>query len=207
MFGSYILPGKANPNFFKKLISKIKKRIKYNDILIVCDYGHNLVDTASAKFISDLKKFTTLNAQLNSSNIGYHGLNKYNYIDVVVINESELRQELRDNKSDLDILAQYLINKNKIKNLVVTQGKQGSTLFRKNFKPISCPAFSNYAVDKVGAGDAMLSIISLAMSKKLDLDISLFLGSIAASINVKTLGNKTSVDFNEIDRIIQNLLK
>jgi rfaE bifunctional protein kinase chain/domain/rfaE bifunctional protein nucleotidyltransferase chain/domain len=207
MFGSYILPGKANPNFFKKLISKIKKRINYNDILIVCDYGHNLIDTVSAKFISDLKKFTTLNAQLNSSNIGYHGLNKYNYADVVVINESELRQELRDNRSDLNILSQFLINKNKIKNLVVTQGKQGSTLFRKNFKPISCPAFSNYAVDKVGAGDAMLSIISLAMSKKLDLDISLFLGSIAASINVKTLGNKTSVDFNEMDRIIQNLLK
>jgi hypothetical protein len=35
----------------------------------------------------------------------------------------------------------------------------------------------------------------------------LFLGSIAAAISVKTIGNKISVEINELDKIIQYMLK
>ena len=46
-----------------------------------------------------LKKYIALNAQVNASNIGYHDLLKYNNIDSLVINETELRHEMR-NKDD-----------------------------------------------------------------------------------------------------------
>jgi bifunctional ADP-heptose synthase (sugar kinase/adenylyltransferase) len=108
---------------------------------------------------------------------------------------------------DLSILAKILIDKNRIKNLIVTSGAAGVMLFRKNLKTITCPAFASQAIDKVGAGDAMLSIAALAIKQDLEPEITLFLGSIAAAISVKSIGNKVSVDINELDRIIQFMLK
>jgi rfaE bifunctional protein kinase chain/domain/rfaE bifunctional protein nucleotidyltransferase chain/domain len=207
MFGSYILPSKSNKNFSEILISKIKTKLKKTDMIIICDYGHDFFDKKSSNFISKIRKFKALTAQLNSANIGYHSLNNYQNIDALIINETELRQELREDKLNLNILANTLIKKNKIKNLIVTRGKDGVTLFRNGLKALSCPAFANQAIDKVGAGDAMLSISALAIKKKLEPEIVLFLGSIAAAISVKSIGNKISVNMNELDRIIQFMLK
>jgi bifunctional ADP-heptose synthase (sugar kinase/adenylyltransferase) len=80
-------------------------------------------------------------------------------------------------------------------------------LYKKNSKPVSCPAFVSHTVDKVGAGDAMLSIASLSLNNKLEPDLSIFLGSVAAAMSVETLGNKMSVNFNDLDRNIEYMLK
>jgi rfaE bifunctional protein nucleotidyltransferase chain/domain len=207
MFGSYILPNKSKKNFSKILISKIKSKLVNSNMILVSDYGHNFIDKTSAKFISRIKKFKALNAQLNSANIGYHSLNNYRNIDVLVINELELRQELREDKLGLNILAKILIKRNKIKNLIITKGKHGVVLFKSDFKPIFCPAFVSQSIDKVGAGDAMLAISSLAIKQGLDSELVLFLGSIAAAISVKNIGNKVSVNINDLDRIIEYMLK
>ena len=207
MFGSYILPNKPKKNFSKILISKIKSKLVNSNMILVSDYGHNFIDKISAKFISRIKKFKALNAQLNSANIGYHSLNNYRNIDVLVINELELRQELREDKLDLNTLAKILIKRNKIKNLIITKGNRGVVLYKNDFKPIFCPAFVSQSIDKVGAGDAMLSISSLAIKQGLDSELVLFLGSIAAAISVKNIGNKVSVNINDLDRIIECMLK
>ena len=207
MFGSYILPEKSTKGFSEILISRIKAKLKNTDMIIVCDYGHDFLDKKSASFISKIKKFKALNAQLNSSNIGYHSLNNYKNVDALIINEAELRQELREEQLDLNILANILIKKNKIKNLIITKGKNGATLFKKDSKPVSCPAFAAQSLDKVGAGDAMLSICALAIKKNLEPELVLFLGSIAAAISVKSIGNKVSINIDELDRIIQYMLQ
>jgi rfaE bifunctional protein kinase chain/domain/rfaE bifunctional protein nucleotidyltransferase chain/domain len=203
MFGSYILPDQPHKNFFLKLISKIKSKINKNDMLIICDYGHNFLDKKIAAYISKTNKFKALNSQLNSSNTSYHSLQNYKNMDIVIINESELRLELREEKLDIKLLASNLIKRNKIKNLIVTQGKNGVTFFRNNSSPIYCPAFVEKSIDKIGAGDAMLSIVSLAIKQNLDPEIVLFLGSIASAYSVNTIGNELAVDFSEMDRFLK----
>ena len=207
MFGSYILPIQPSDVFYNNLKKKIKLKSRYNDILIVCDYGHGFIDRKVATNISKTKKFKALNAQLNSANKGFNSLNNYKNFDAVIINQNELRQELREEKLQINHLAQTLIKKNFIKNLIVTKGINGATLYRKNHKPIHCPAFVNRSVDKVGAGDAMLSIVSLALKQNLDPEIVLLLGSIAAGINVNNVGNKVAVNIEEVLRIIKFILK
>ena len=207
MFGSYILPEQPSDIFYHNLKKKIELKCKFNDVLIVCDYGHSFIDKEVAKNISKIKKFKTLNAQLNSSNKGFNSLNNYKNFDVVIINQNELRQELKEEKLQINFLAQSLIKKNLIKNLIVTKGINGATLYEKNKKPVHCPAFVNRSVDKVGAGDAMLSIVSLALKQNLDPEIVLLLGSIAAGINVNSVGNKVAVNIEEILRIIKFILK
>ena len=91
--------------------------------------------------------------------------------------------------------------------MIVTCGKNGAILVDEKFKVYSCPAFAKKTVDKVGAGDTMLAIASMGLKLKLDPKLILFLSSIAASISVESVGNKESVTFEKIDRIIEYVLK
>ena len=61
-------------------------------------------------------------------------------------------------------------------------------------KLIECPAFTDKVVDKVGAGDAMLSIISLCLYSKIPEDLTLFLGTLAGANKVEYMGNSEYLD-------------
>ena len=68
------------------------------DLVIVSDYGHGLISEKNAKLICEKAKFLALNAQVNAANIGFHSLKKYRNVNSVIINEKEIRHELRDKK-------------------------------------------------------------------------------------------------------------
>jgi sugar/nucleoside kinase (ribokinase family) len=151
-----------------------------------------------------------LNAQINSSNIGFHSIDKYYNIDSVIINETELRYELRDNIADIVVLATRILKLKKIKNIIVTRGKNGAILVsvkNNKYTTYTCPAFALKTVDKVGSGDAMLAICSLALKQKLDPHLVLFLGSLSASILVEAIGNKEHVNFEKLERMVEYILK
>ncbi len=207
LFGSYILPEKNNNIFEKKVLDIISKKKNNFDMVLICDYGHNFLSDLIVKKIKKFKKFISVNAQINAANIGYHTVDKYYGVDSIVINENELRQELRDKTGDLKILAKKLISEKKLKKLIVTQGKNGVMMMDKSFKMTYCPAFAKNSVDKVGAGDAMLSVTSLCLKMKMDPELTLFLGSIAAANSVETVGNKSSISFEKIDRALEYMFK
>ena len=207
LFGSYILPEKNISNFEKEVSDIFIKKKNNFDMVLICDYGHNFLSDEIVKKIKKNAKFISVNAQINAANIGYHTVDKYNGVDSIVINENELRQELRDKSSDIKILARKLISKKKIKNLIVTQGKNGVIMMNNKFKLTYCPAFAKNSIDKVGAGDAMLSVTSLCLKMNIDPELTLFLGSLAAANTVETIGNKTPISFEKIDRAIEYMLK
>jgi rfaE bifunctional protein kinase chain/domain/rfaE bifunctional protein nucleotidyltransferase chain/domain len=207
LFGSYVLPEKSELNFEKYIKRVIQKKKKKIDMFLVCDYGHNFISKNIANEIMKTKKMMSLNAQVNSANIGYHSINKYSEISSLIINENELRQELRDDKSSLEFLAKKIMLEKNIQNIIVTCGRLGAILVNDKFKVFKCPAFAKKTVDKVGAGDSMLAIASMGLKLKLDPELILFISSLAASISVESIGNKESVTVEKIDRIIEYILK
>ncbi len=207
LFGSYILPEKSELNFERYVKKVIQKKMKKIDMLLICDYGHNFISKNIANEIMKTKKMISLNAQINSANIGYHSINKYNGINSLIINENELRQELRDDKSRLESLAKKIMLEKKIQNIIVTRGRLGAILVNEKFKFFKCPAFAKRIVDKVGAGDSMLAVASMGLKLKIDPELILFMSSLAASISVESIGNKESVTVEKIDRIIEYIFK
>ena len=208
IFGIYKLnDDNLNSNEEKKIIQKLKKLYTKFDLIIVADYGHGMITPKIAKFISNQKKFLGLNAQINSTNIGLHNTDKYSKVDNLVINASELKFEMNQREGDLFKLAKTFKNKKKIKSLSVTQGKLGAFSISKKNKIWTCPAFANDPVDKIGAGDAFLSMQSLCQFKKLSEELSLFISSIAAGKSANTIGNKIPVYKSDILKTILHLLK
>ena len=198
---------KLKGNLEKKLINNIKKYAKNCDLILVSDYGHGFISDKVASIFNKSKKFFSLNAQINASNRGYHSLIKYKNIDSLIINENELRHEMRDKVGNLVKMGTKLIKFLNVNKLTVTRGNNGAVLIDKKGKSINSPAFANKVVDKVGAGDAMLAMISLGMKIKMKSDLALFLGSLAGATAVENIGNSEYLSKNQLLRQIQFSIK
>jgi len=179
----------------KKLINKFNILTKKSDLSIISDYGHGLITKNFAEKIIKKSKFVAANSQINSSNIGYHTLDFYKNVDLMIINEKELRHEMRSKHEKIPFLMKKLSDKMKFKYLVVTRGNSGCLLYKRaNKKFYNSKAYSTLTVDKIGAGDTMLSILAVCLLKKIDINLSLMISSFCAAQSVKTIGNKFAVD-------------
>ena len=193
----------------ERLFSSILKKIIPNyDLIIVSDYGHGFISKKSANLICKLSKYLALNAQVNAANIGYHSMRNYKNIDCVIINEKEIKHEMRDNNEQVEVLMKKLSLQQNIKNLIVTQGTSGSVMYSKKDKKFNfCEAYAKTVVDKIGAGDAMLSIIALCLKCRFDRDLALLTGSLAAAQSVETIGNKEAVNKIKILKALEHIFK
>ena len=192
----------------KKLIGMILKEIKTYDLVIVTDYGHGLISEKMAKEIVKHSPYTALNAQINAANTSYHTMDQYDNVECVIINEGELRHQFRNRDGDLDDLIRALAQKLLATNIVVTKGKKGAKLYNSDKDVFfACPAFAEKIVDKVGAGDAMLALISASLQSGCNEKISLLIGSLAAAQSVETVGNSKSVSKKTLLKTLQHILK
>ena len=79
---------------------------------MVLDYGHGLITNKIARYVSGNSKYL-LNTQLNASNFSQR-IDKFNKSDCVIINESELRNFIKETDIKLNnIVKSHKINKNK----------------------------------------------------------------------------------------------
>ena len=113
---------------FKNLVDR---EILKHDIVIVSDYGHGLITDKLAKIIMRKAKFLAVNAQINAANVGFHTISKYKNSNLVIINENELRHEMRDKEKDLNLLLRDLSKKINTDYLAVTSGQEGVRVFDK----------------------------------------------------------------------------
>ena len=209
VFGSYIInDSPLDLENEKKLKNFLTNKLKNFDLVIISDYGHGFISDKNASLLSKKSKYIALNAQINAANRGYHTMNKYKNIDCVIINETELRHELRDKNSKVNYLMNNLSKKLNISNLVVTQGSEGATLYNKKSKKFYyMEAFASKVVDKIGSGDTMLSLISIFLKLGLDKTYALLIGSLGASQSVSSMGNKNLIDKIKLIKAIDHTLK
>ena len=199
------LLNKKNEITFNKILNQ--ELIK-NDLVIVSDYGHGFISKKNANLICKKSKFLALNAQINSSNIGFHTIRNYKKFNTLIINEKEIRHEMRDKINRLELLMRNLTKEKNIQNLIVTRGGDGATLYnKKNNKFFYVDAYANNIVDKIGAGDTMLSLIGPCIKSKIDSDTTLLISSLAASQSVESMGNRYSINKITILKTLENFLK
>ena len=209
IFGTYEMNDDSLNSAQEKNLNKlICQEIKNHDLVIVSDYGHGFISKKIANLLSKKSKYLALNAQINAANIGYHTMKNYKGINCVIINEKELRHEFRDRNSLIENLMKKLSKDQKIDSLVVTQGRQGSLLYdsQKNFFE-RCEAFAKKTIDKIGAGDTMLSLAAICLFTKMQNNLSMFISSLAAAHSVESLANKNIIEKNLILKSIENSLK
>tara|TARA_Y100001958_G_C21241085_1_gene568836 strand:- start:940 stop:2463 length:1524 start_codon:yes stop_codon:yes gene_type:complete len=208
LFGVYDLNDElVSPADEKKFINLFIKKRKKTNLTIIADYGHGLITKKIAAAVKKNTNFIAANVQINAANKGYHSLFNYKNINCVIINEAELRSEMRNREDGINILIKKLSNKLSLKYLAVTRGSKGIILYdSKNKKFFNSPAFEFNAIDKIGAGDTILSMLSICIFKKIDLNLALYISSLAAALSVRVIGNKFSITKENLLKYISHTL-
>ena len=190
-----------------KFIESFDKLSQEHDVIIISDYGHGIITPKIANHISNSEKFVSLNAQVNAANIGTHNIRKYHDINCLIINETELRHEMRQREGDAERMAITLKEIVKANYITVTQGKNGAFIVNGDLNSEKCVGFASQVIDKVGSGDALLALLSICLYREFDEKLSLFIGSLAAAQSVETLGNSSPVNKIKLLKTISHLLK
>jgi bifunctional ADP-heptose synthase (sugar kinase/adenylyltransferase) len=177
------------------------------DLVLVADYGHGTISEHMVRALCDKSKFMALNAQSNSGNRGFHTVTRYPRADYVCMAEHEIRLDMRKRNGSIRPMMEYLGKKLDTRQFVVTRGKRGCLVGNQNSELVVVPAFAKTVVDRVGAGDAFLSVTAMASVLGFSNEELGFVGNVVGALAVKTLGNQKAIDKLSVKKSILSLMK
>ncbi|MGP1310616.1 MAG: PfkB family carbohydrate kinase, partial [Phycisphaerales bacterium] len=132
--------------------------------------------------------------------------------DVLMPTEAELRAALQSPEEGVATLAGSIANRAKAGHVIVKLGEDGAVAFDATRRDDTgrllndfLPSFARRAVDPLGCGDAMLSVVGLTLAAGGGLFDALLLGSVGAAIEAETHGNRALVLEPLLDRLRDEL--
>jgi rfaE bifunctional protein nucleotidyltransferase chain/domain len=177
------------------------------DAVIVADYGQGCLSPEAIELACSKARFLAVNTQANAGNFGFNSISKYPRADYICLTEPELRLDFRDTTSKIKDLVRKLSDQLSCAKITITSGKYGSTCFDRAQGFVDAPVFSVKMVDRIGAGDALLSLTAPLVAMDTPIDIVAFLGNVAGAEACAIMGNKKSIEKPGLFRHIDSLLK
>ena len=177
------------------------------DVVIVADYGHGLISDYSIQALAELPVFLAVNTQVNAGNRGFNSVSRYPRADFVSLNGSEARLEVRRRHVDLGTFIPNLQSKLGAAGVLVTLGGSGLDLYSSDGSISHAPALAPFVRDRVGAGDAVLTVTALLAAVGAPPMLIGFLGNLVGAWAVSFLGNEQSLDHATLIKAIISTLK
>ena len=184
-----ILDGGANHKISLSQIDEALKEARENDIFIT--QLENNIDAViyglkQAKEINMITIFNPAPAKVLDSDI-------YNYIDYLILNETECEILANVYPEDEDKINE-VYKKLGVKNLIITLGSKGSLLVKENEIQAIKPNKVN-AVDTTAAGDTYVGVFASQLAKGISETDALNYASIASSLTCLKEGAQQSIPY------------
>lgn len=189
------------------LLKLAENRIKAADLVIVADYGHGMMEDALIRIIEREAKFFALNTQANAGNRGLNPLHRYRHADYICLAGNELENESRLHNSNYEAMIERVTRETDCDRFTITLGREGSIHFDDRKEVCRAPALASQVVDRVGAGDAVLSITSMLVAASAPWDVVAMVGNAAGAELVGQLGNRRSLSKSSFIKHLGTLLK
>jgi rfaE bifunctional protein nucleotidyltransferase chain/domain len=191
----------------QKLLKYLESVIKGYDLVLLADFGHGFIEKNTVDFIVKKARFLAVNAQTNSANIGFNLVTKYPGADYVCIDEPEMRLASHGKFDKIENLIMRMKKDVKYKKIVITLGHKGSIGYSSGEGFLRAPVFSKEIVDRIGAGDAFLSITAPCAAAGYPMEAICFIGNAVGALKVLIVGNRSSVEPVPLFKFISTLLK
>ncbi len=193
----------------ESILNKLEEIIPDMDGIIVSDFVYGVITPRILNKIGRLAKryhvklFGDLQCSSQTGNIL-----KFQGFSLLTPTEREARIALGDKDNGLEKLAIDLLKKTCSENLLITLGSEGFIAYHLSdndrIQSEHFPALASNPIDVAGAGDALLSVISLALSAGLTFMESAAISGCAASIAVNRMGN-IPIKLNELEQFIKRI--
>ncbi|MBU1247663.1 MAG: cytidyltransferase, partial [Proteobacteria bacterium] len=191
----------------RNFVDWLQEHAEDYDIVVVCDFGHGTLTPEVMQCLCAKAKFLAVNTQANAGNRGFNVITKYPRLDLGTLAEHELRLERRNNSAPIRQLMEELMELGDYTTLLVTCGFKGCCVFDKTDGFVKIPSLTTHAIDRVGAGDALLSVAALAAGLGATAELLGFLGNVYGALAVGTIGNEKAISKGAASKFITALLK
>lgn len=208
MFEVYLMndDGNAVANN-QRFCQRLQEQLPRYDLVLVSDHGHGAIGPEAVEILAREAKCLAINPQTNAGNHGFNTVSKYPRADYVCVSEKEIRMEVRERHRDLHRIVENVADRLGARMIAVTRGSQGILCYGKAEGACEVPALARHFTDRMGAGDAVFSLTSLAMAQQAPADIVGLIGNAAGAMAVGTVGNRSSIDRTELARFVISLFK
>ncbi|HSW44273.1 MAG TPA: PfkB family carbohydrate kinase [Phycisphaerae bacterium] len=168
--------------------------------VIFCDFGYG---TITAGLLDQLRTLLGGHRHVVTADVsGQRGrLLGFRDVNLLCPTERELRLALHDFENGLSNVAWTAMDTTRARHMLVTLGKKGVVVFdrqsqdpsspewRQRLRSEYLPSLAGQVTDPLGCGDALLAVATLTLAAGGNLMQAAYLGSAAAAIEIKQLGN------------------
>ncbi len=197
-------PMKIDETAMEKFRRHLREKVKDYDVVILCDFGHGLIDAEVMDILQENVKFLALNCQTNSSNLGKNLITKYCRADVFTLDQRELDLAFpnyhRSEEEALHDLEEHFGCSGWL-----TTGSKGAVLIEEG-QLKNCPAFTLKVKDTIGAGDAFYALASMTAAVGAPMEVGTFMGNIAGALAANIVGNKEALEKVNVMKYASTLL-
>lgn len=175
---------KISTDIEDKIIEQIDKIKNKVDAFIVSDYGKGVITHKIMEKIKESKKMVFVDPKPSNFNL-------YKNITIMTPNKKEAYESIKADKSlSVEEVGKEIMSQLNLEQLLITLGGDGMALFDKN-KVIKIPAKAKKVFDVTGAGDTVISVLSLSKVVGGSWEESASLANYAAGYVVGEIGTAT----------------
>ncbi len=188
----------------KKINLKIRTLIKQASIMIISDYGKNSLNENIIKYAIKISKKNNVISIVDPSKT-LKNYSCYSGADFITPNLLELRNlylKLDNENKDIVEACKNLKKKYRFKNIIVTRGEKGITLFNKHLTKHFISKVKS-VFDVSGAGDTVVSVLATCINMKMNILSSIHYANKAGGHVVSLIGTQpiSYKKFNEIIKL------
>lgn len=176
-------------NTQNKLLDFLNRNIQYLDAVVLSDYKKGVLNNES--FVQNLISICNRNNVLITIDSKSRNIAAFKGVDFVKPNNLELEEavgiKIEDDES-LNQAGYTYLNESQAKALVVTRGSKGISVFLPKEERMDYPAKDVQVYDVCGAGDTVISTISLALASGMEMGEAVRLANLAAGVVISKVG-------------------
>lgn len=191
------------PENVNQIISLLEEWMPEIDAVLISDYGKGVICGPLMEKVRSLvkEKGKIITVDPKVKNIPF-----FSGVTVLTPNHLEAAAAAGrwiQDEEDLLVVGKTLLERLRAQSVLITRGEKGMSLFQDNGEVTHIPTMAKEVFDVTGAGDTVISVLTLAMAAGAPVKEAARLANIAAGIVVGELGTAT-VKPSELEDAVKN---
>ncbi|HRI04964.1 MAG TPA: D-glycero-beta-D-manno-heptose-7-phosphate kinase [Pyrinomonadaceae bacterium] len=183
--------------------SRIEPHIKESHAIVISDYAKGFLSDLLLRRIIDLANNSGVSVLVDPKGKDYK---KYRAASLLTPNRREAADAcgLEENTQQMvNIAGNRLLTDLNLSSVLITQGEDGMTVFRKSGEPFHLDTLAREVYDVTGAGDTVIASLAVAIGSGADLETAANIANTAAGLVVEQVGT-TAISIRELRNAISD---
>ena len=187
----------------QQIISLLKERLNELDAVLISDYGKGVVCESLLEQVRSLALDT---GKVLAVDPKVKNFPLFRQATIITPNHHEAAEAAGrwiQNEEDLMAVGRTLLQRLQAKSVLITRGEKGMTLFQEDGEVTNIPTMAKEVFDVTGAGDTVISVLTLALAAGANPKEAAMLSNYAAGIVVGEIGTAT-LKASELEDAVKN---